>query len=439
MKRFSFLGTLLLLGGGMAMTQDDSGDIFKTLDKNNDGKLVASEVPEEQRRFFDRLVRIGDDNDDGELSRSEYNSATSDDADRPGPPPGRGPEGRGAGGRPPGGLQGDSGEIFNRMDANKDGKLALDEVPEFLRNRMAPAFRELKKDAITLEEFTELRRRMSQDRQGQGRPGEGRSGAAGGEGRPSPEEMFKRMDRNGDGKVTASEVPEQAQRMIRGMLDRLGKGPDDALTADDIGRAMAQFRGAGQGDRPPGQGRPGDDRAPGGQGGGPAFFRILDTNRDGRLSREELSKAASLIDELDQNGDGQLEGRELFGGAPGGGRPGEGRPGEGRPRGEGDRPRRPDGEGRPGDRPQRPDGEGDRPRRPAAENDRPTDRQPRERASNLEENFRRLDENGDGAVSKDEAPERLKENFSRVDTNGDGKVTLEELRKVFERADQRRD
>jgi len=361
MKRFTLLGTVLLLGGGMAMTQDDSGDIFKKLDKNSDGKLVASEIGEDQARFFDRLVRIGDDNDDGELSRAEFDSATSDKADEPRPVGREGarPDGRGPGpGRPEGG-RGDAGEFLKRMDRNNDGKLTLNELPEFIRDRVAPVFKAAGKDALTFEEFMQARQKLGGPR----RPGEGRP--------------------DGDG---------------------------------DRPRRDGERR---EGDRPPG--RPGD----GPPGGGPAFFRILDANRDGRLSRDELAKAVSLIDELDQNDDGQLDGRELFGG----------RPGEGRPPREGDRPPR-DGEGRPDDRPRRPEGEGDRPRRPPAEGDRPKGDRRREGGggNNLEENFRRLDQNGDGSVSKEEAPNRLKENFSRVDTNGDGKVTIEELRKIFDRA-----
>ena len=359
MKRFTLLGTVLLLGGGMAMTQDDSGDIFKKLDKNSDGKLVASEIPEDQVRFFDRLVRIGDDNDDGELSRAEFDGATSDQADEP-RPGGREGAGRPGEGRPGEGRPPRDGEFLKRMDRNKDGKLTLNELPEFIRERVAPVFKAAGKDALTFEEFMQARQKL-------GGPGEGRP--------------------RGDG----DRPPRDGERR--------------------------------EGDRAPGQGRPGE----GPPGGGPAFFRILDANRDGRLSRDELAQAVSRLAARDQNEAGQREGRELFGG----------RPGEGRPPREGDRPPR-EGEGRPDDRPRRPEGEGDRPRRPPADGDQPKGDRPREGGggggSNLDENFRRLDQNNDGSVSKEEAPNRLKENFSRVDSNGDGKVTIEELRKIFDRA-----
>ena len=41
--------------------------------------------------------------------------------------------------------------------------------------------------------------------------------------------------------------------------------------------------------------------------------------------------------------------------------------------------------------------------------------------------IKRLDKDGDGAVSKEEAPERMKEFFDRLDKNGDGKLTKEEM------------
>ena len=69
----------------------------------------------------------------------------------------------------------------------------------------------------------------------------------------------------------------------------------------------------------------------------------------------------------------------------------------------------------------------DRPRRPAS--DQPegkpdasraspqnqTDRDRRPNLENPEESFSRLDRDEDGAISKDEAPDRLKQNFDRVD------------------------
>jgi hypothetical protein len=51
--------------------------------------------------------------------------------------------------------------------------------------------------------------------------------------------------------------------------------------------------------------------------------------------------------------------------------------------------------------------------------------------------FERLDANGDGALSKDEMPERMREHMMVADTNKDGKVTREELDAARERGDLR--
>jgi Ca2+-binding EF-hand superfamily protein len=39
-----------------------------------------------------------------------------------------------------------------------------------------------------------------------------------------------------------------------------------------------------------------------------------------------------------------------------------------------------------------------------------------------------LDRDGDGKISKDEAPEQLRERFGMLDTNGDGFLSLDEFR-----------
>jgi Ca2+-binding EF-hand superfamily protein len=437
MKRFCML-TGIVLASSVAVLAEDGpkpNELFQKLDKNNDGKIVADEVSEDQARFFERLVRLGDADKNGELTESEFSKATSETADAP--PASRNEAGPG---RRPGdaaGRQFDAADFFKRLDKNGDGKVSKSELPEAFAERLAPAFEKLGKDAFTLEEFQQLRQQAESN--GAGRP-DGRPGQTG-----NPEETFKRLDANGDGKLTVDETPEQGRRMVAAILERSGKGRDGSLTLREFQTAMAQFNRGQQnarpedGKRPDGDGdrkRPEGDRpSPDGDmrrpeqsdrpaNGGPAFLRILDANQDGRLSREELEKAVSLLERLDQNQDGSLDMRELFGG-PGPGQDSMDRPRQSGGRDSSDRPRRPEtdpAEGQP---------------EPKRASQRPqTDRERRPDAANLEENFGRMDRDKDGAISKEEATDRLKQNFDRIDTSKDGKVTLEELRKFLERSNR---
>ncbi|MHC4880818.1 MAG: hypothetical protein ACYTGL_30560 [Planctomycetota bacterium] len=435
MNRFRccFLSVALLSAAGPLTAQDadskPAGDaaspanLFDQLDKNSDGTLTKDEVPEEQQRFFERLVRLGDGNDDGKLTKAEFQSAT---AEQPAPSGQRGAGRPGQGGS----RFGDPRQFFNQMDRNGDGKVERDELPEQARERMGRLFDALGKDSFTLEEMMQIRQRM----QGGNRPNSDNPGNPGGRPvgqRGNPEETFKRLDANGDGKLLLSEVPEQARRFFGPMFQRLGKSPDDAVTRDEFLEAARRFRQQdGQprpdGNRPQDGDRPKQQRpADGDRPRGPRFVAMLDANRDGRLSRDELSRIISRFGELDMNDDGQIDMRELFGAPP------QGR--DGRPQGQEGRPlnRRPESD-QPETRPRRPESDSPPGESTPSRNSSRSSDSPRG-SLDIATVFRRLDRNKDGGISEDEAVGRLKGNFDRVDADGDGKVSEEELRKARSR------
>ncbi len=137
--------TAALAFPSLTLAQAANEDIFKSLDKNGDGKVTADEVPEEQKRFFDRSLRVGDKDADGALTKDEFTQATKpqDNTQVPlGPLSGQ-----------PGDRRGELRQRFEMLDKNKDGKVSLDEVPEQFRDRMKAMFDRLGKSELTMEEF----------------------------------------------------------------------------------------------------------------------------------------------------------------------------------------------------------------------------------------------------------------------------------------------
>jgi Ca2+-binding EF-hand superfamily protein len=102
------------------------------------------------------------------------------------------------------------------------------------------------------------------------------------------EPSLAEADRDGDGSVTRSEFAQhRAERFTR--MDRNGDG---VLSADDLGR-LARFR---------------RDAA----GRFRDFIRQADRNGDGRLTQDELREAPTpVFDRLDANGNGRLEAGEI--------------------------------------------------------------------------------------------------------------------------------
>lgn len=140
---------------------------------------------------------------------------------------------------------------FERMDANKDGKLSGDE----LRGPMAER---AQGGIITREAFL-----------------------------AEADARFQKLDVNHDGTITKDEM----QAMMERFHDRGGRGPEGGPGGDD-----------GKGPPPP----------PGERGGHGGRLEKIDTNHDGRISREEMrAEADRHFDKLDTNHDGFLDKAEL--------------------------------------------------------------------------------------------------------------------------------
>ncbi len=212
--------------------------------------------------------------------------------------------------------------ILNAVDVNQDGVLSAGEI-----NNAPAQLRKLDKNGDGKLTRDEAGLQMQMGRGPGGRGGRGRGeGEGGGDEPPSPaptaEELTATLmmfDSNHDGKLEKSEVPERMQ----GMFERGDTNHDGVLTRDEIAKLAEANRQQANGG---GEGR-GEGRGPGGRGGPNQFdvaFNALDTNHDGEISSDEINNAATSLKTLDKNGDGQITEDEVmpnFGGrgGPGGG------------------------------------------------------------------------------------------------------------------------
>ena len=209
-KKFSIIAiSLTLLSGSLVVGQEagkgkgapggdrpSPGERFKELDKNGDGIFSKDEVPERAWQYLSRM----DKNEDDQVTREEMMAAAKD----------RGQKGKG---------KSEPGEMFKRADKNKDGKLSKDEVPAQLWERIS----KLDKDGDGAIAQSELPKRGETG--GKGGPQAGKGGSGG---------MFAFYDKNKDGKVEKSEVPEEAWAK----LSRVDKNADGLISESELAGAM---------------------------------------------------------------------------------------------------------------------------------------------------------------------------------------------------------
>lgn len=364
----------------------DAAGIIQAMDRDGDGRLSLDEFPERaQPRVADAMRRLGVNSLGAvELARmlaGELPAASG----APKPSTDR------------------LGSALKALDKNRDGKLTDDEIPVSMRASLKAALRRSGKSS-----YLELTAADLQVPSGSSRnPASGQSGAtdstrtAAGD----PARRESAASPNGNRELPRTRADGDLDpRSFRG-APRVGRNEPFS----DGGR-----RGAGSGGRS-GRGgtgsRFGGGSRPGAVAGG--LLQRVDVDRDGRISRAELSRLMTQFDAVDADGNGYLDGAELFGETDGLASP--------------ERPGRPgglsqNGSGRP-DRPQRPGGSDE-----VADADVSPTRSPNA-GQTRPLFFKNLDQDDDGVVTRQEADARKlpKAFFDQFDSDGNGQLTLEEI------------
>ncbi len=308
------------------------------------------------------------------------------------------------------GRRPDAKSLFDRLDADKDGKITASELPERLKKRLGEKLKkadtngdgkvckdEFKAMMKSRAEAAKAKRAKGKKDGAKAKRGKGkkdRPTAKGKQGPPEPDfkAIFARLDTNGDKKLCIEEFTAGAKKMHQ--------------------RISAHMRRPAAARRGPGMHRPGmhspamsgPERAKKILEGMEKRFDAADKNKDGKVTLEEApekmkERFGKLLERFDTDGDKALtkeEGKKFademikkFAKAHKG------------------------GPGKPGFH-------------------KPSPEMIKKIRAKMEERFKAADKDGDGKLSKEEVPDHLKAHFEKIDANKDGKLCKEELKKAFE-------
>ena len=247
----------------------DADALFRSLDKNGDGQVEASEVKADKKLHFERLLRTGDTNNDGKLSKQELRNVLEVKDDKLGPvikkvaPPRINPT-----------------FVIRRFDTNKDKKLDASEVPPAVRGRFEQLLESADKNgdkALDGRELVAASDLIAQlMRAGKTKPVAKSKKATG-----LDNELFRLIDTNGDGKLSKDEL----------------RVAEKELDAIPTAKLSAKVR-----------------LKPKEVDGKQLVARIwnLDANRDGKISRDEAKGPVERrFEAIDANQDKQLDTKEV--------------------------------------------------------------------------------------------------------------------------------
>jgi Ca2+-binding EF-hand superfamily protein len=303
--------------------------------------------------------------------------------------------------------------LFDRLDKNSDGivdKSELGEADErivkrLLRTSDKDGDGELTRDELSDGTTTRVEPKGRLEAQPQARPGQRMA--------LSPQEIIKRVDRDGDGAVSRSEAPERMKQNF----DRIDADGDGKVTASEFARAISAL---GRQNPPantpetspaPEKKDPATDQANANARQLIDLFRARDTDENGRISVDEVpqQRRQEFLNQLKKMERSPEEGISFREFMEIGKRKLSNRTGGNQP-----------GSNRKSDRPQ--------PVKPVESTPGPA-----RYAQEVARKIKQIDADGNGTISKDEAPQRLRQAFNTVDADGNGELDAKELERVYAR------